>query len=98
MAKKPIKKKPPRKASAKSAAGADGAKIARKKRPAAGSARLLPDRQELQDLYARYTSGKTFDEHDKAFYFVLDVGGVSRARQLIDHVAEVLAELEEFQG
>ena len=47
---------------------------------------------------ARYSAGSTFDDHDKAFYFVLDVGGLSRARQLIDHVEEVLLELEEFRG
>jgi hypothetical protein len=46
----------------------------------------------------RYTSGTTFDDHDKAFYFVLDVGGLSRAKQLLAHVEEVLAELEEVRG
>jgi hypothetical protein len=60
--------------------------------------RLLPLGEELQNLYARYSAGSTFDDHDKAFYFVLDVGGLSRARQLIDHVEEVLAELEEFRS
>jgi len=65
---------------------------------AAAPARLLPTGEQLKQLYARYTGGAAFDDHDKAFYFVLDVGGVSRARQLIQHVAEVLAELEEFDG
>jgi hypothetical protein len=60
--------------------------------------RLLPIGEELKNLYARYAGGRAFDDHDKAFYFVLDVGGLSRARQLIQHVEEVLAELEEFQG
>ena len=46
----------------------------------------------------RDTNGAAFDDHDKAFYFVLDVGGVSHARRLITHVEEVLAELEEFRG
>ncbi len=60
--------------------------------------RLLPLGEELQDLYARYSAGSRFDDHDKAFYFVLDVGGLSRARQLIDHVEEVLSEMEEFRS
>jgi hypothetical protein len=59
--------------------------------------RLLPAKEELKLLYQRYTENSTFDDHDKAFYFVLDVGGLSRARQLLAHVEEVLAELEEFQ-
>jgi hypothetical protein len=65
---------------------------------AASPARLLPIGEELKVLYARYSGEAAFDEHDKAFYFVLDVGGLSRARQLIQHVEEVLAELEEFNG
>lgn len=65
---------------------------------AASRARLLPAGEELKALYLRYTGQANFDEHDKAFYFVLDVGGLSRARQLIQHVEEVLAELEEFHG
>jgi hypothetical protein len=60
--------------------------------------RWLPSKTELTSLYQRYTNGAAFDDHDKAFYFVLDVGGVSHARQLIAHVEEVLAELEEFRG
>ena len=60
--------------------------------------RMLPQPGELKALYLRYTNGAAFDPHDKAFYFVLDVGGISRARQLIQHVEEVLAELEEFSG
>ncbi len=63
----------------------------------AASRRLMPTIGELKSLYTRYTGGAEFDEHDKAFYFVLDVGGINRAQQLIRHVAEVLAELEEFQ-
>jgi hypothetical protein len=59
--------------------------------------RMLPTKGELKSLYLRYTDNAAFDDHDKAFYFVLDVGGVSRARQLLAHVEEVLAELEEFQ-
>jgi hypothetical protein len=59
--------------------------------------RWLPSKSELASLYQRYTNGAAFDDHDKAFYFVLDVGGVSHARQLIAHVEEVLAELEEFR-
>jgi hypothetical protein len=59
--------------------------------------RMLPAKDELKSLYLRYTDNAAFDDHDKAFYFVLDVGGVSRARQLLAHVEEVLAELEEFQ-
>jgi hypothetical protein len=55
----------------------------------------MPTRDELNSLYQRYTNGATFDDHDKAFYFVLDVGGLNRAKQLLDHVSEVLAELEE---
>jgi hypothetical protein len=62
------------------------------------ASRLLPQGGELKSLYQRYTQGSQFDDHDKAFYFVLDVGGISRAKQLIAHVEEVLAELEEFQG
>ncbi|MCC7085804.1 MAG: hypothetical protein IT427_12450 [Pirellulales bacterium] len=58
--------------------------------------KLLPTGDELKSLYDRYTSGTKFDDHDKAFYFVLDVGGLSRAKQLVAHVEEVLAELEEF--
>jgi hypothetical protein len=58
--------------------------------------RLLPTGSELKSLYDRYTGGATFDDHDKAFYFALDVGGISRAKQLLAHVEEVLAELEEF--
>jgi hypothetical protein len=58
----------------------------------------VPTREELKTLYLRYTNGALFDDHDKAFYFVLDVGGTSRAKQLIAHVEEVLAELEDFQG
>ncbi len=65
---------------------------------AASPTRLLPIGEELKTLYVRYSGHATFDEHDKAFYFVLDVGGLSRARQLIQHVEEVLAELEEFMG
>jgi hypothetical protein len=65
--------------------------------PTAGLRRWLPTKAELSALYQRYTNGAAFDEHDKAFYFVLDVGGVSRARQLIAHVEEVLTELEEFR-
>ena len=60
--------------------------------------RWLPSKTELASLYQRYTNGAAFDDHDKAFYFVLDVGGVSHARQLIAHVEEVLSELEEFRG
>ncbi len=60
--------------------------------------RLLPFGEELRNLYSRYTAGSAFDDHDKAFFFVLDVGGISRARQLILHVEEVLSELEEFHG
>jgi hypothetical protein len=56
----------------------------------------LPTREELKTLYDRYTGGAKFDDHDKAFYFVLDVGGLSRAKQLLAHVEEVLAELEEL--
>jgi hypothetical protein len=59
--------------------------------------RWLPSKSELASLYQRYTNGAAFDDHDKAFYFVLDVGGVSHARQLISHVEEVLMELEEFR-
>jgi hypothetical protein len=59
--------------------------------------RLLPSKTDLGALYQRYTKGAAFDDHDKAFYFVLDVGGVSRARQLLAHVEEVLTELEEFR-
>ncbi len=62
------------------------------------AARFLPVGAELKSLYARYYNCSQFDDHDKAFYFVLDVGGLSRARQLLTHVEEVLAELEEFQG
>lgn len=62
----------------------------------AGPPRLLPTREELKKLYDRYTGGAKFDDHDKAFYFVLDVGGISRAKQLVAHVEEVLAELEEL--
>src|SRR5688572_23226191 len=58
--------------------------------------RLMPGGGELKALYERYTNGARFDEHDKAFYFVLDVGGINRARQLIAHVEEVLSEMEEF--
>jgi hypothetical protein len=58
--------------------------------------RFLPLKDELKSLYLRYTDNATFDDHDKAFYFVLDVGGVSRAKQLLAHVEEVLAEMEEF--
>jgi hypothetical protein len=61
------------------------------------TSRMLPTKGELKSLYLRYTDNAAFDDHDKAFYFVLDVGGVSRARQLLAHVEEVLAELEEFQ-
>src|SRR5262245_43839658 len=60
--------------------------------------RLFPTRDELKALYQRYTNGAAFDDHDKAFYFVLDVGGTSRAKQLIAHVEEVFAELEDFEG
>jgi hypothetical protein len=63
-----------------------------------GAPRLLPKRDELKSLYERYTKGSQFDEHDKAFYFVLDVGGISRAKQLLAHVEEVLCELEEVRG
>lgn len=66
--------------------------------PAISAPRLLPTKSELKDLYCRYTEGSTADEHDKAFYFVLDVGGISRAKQLLAHVEEVLGELEEFGG
>jgi hypothetical protein len=59
--------------------------------------RWLPSKSELATLYQRYTNGAQFDEHDKAFYFVLDIGGISRARQLIAHVEEVLLELEEYR-
>jgi hypothetical protein len=65
---------------------------------AVGSVRLLPIGAELKTLYQRYTNGATFDDHDKAFYFVLDVGGLNRAKQLLAHVEEVLAELEEVRG
>jgi hypothetical protein len=65
---------------------------------ALGSARLLPIGDELKILYQRYTNGAAFDDHDKAFYFVLDVGGLNRAKQLLAHVEEVLAELEEVRG
>ncbi len=61
------------------------------------SLRLLPTGDELKTLYQRYTNGAAFDDHDKAFYFVLDVGGLSRAKQLLAHVEEVLAELEEIE-
>jgi hypothetical protein len=57
----------------------------------------FPAKSELALLYQRYTNGAQFDDHDKAFYFVIDVGGISQARQLIAHVEEVLAELEEFR-
>src|SRR4051794_264144 len=60
-------------------------------------ARLLPMGDELKSLYQRYTSGSAFDDHDKAFYFVLDVGGLNRAKQLLAHVEEVLSELEEIE-
>jgi len=60
--------------------------------------RLFPTRDELKSLYQRYSNGAAFDDHDKAFYFVLDVGGISRALQLIRHVEEVLAELEDFRA
>jgi hypothetical protein len=60
--------------------------------------RMIPRPDELRSLYQRYTAGSSFDDHDKAFYFALDVGGVSRAKQLLAHVEEVLAELEEFRG
>src|SRR3954469_6861884 len=60
-------------------------------------ARLLPTGDELKSLYQRYTSGSAFDDHDKAFYFVLDVGGLNRAKQLLAHVEEVLSELEEIE-
>lgn len=63
-----------------------------------GALRLLPQKGDLKSLYQRYTQGSRFDDHDKAFYFVLDVGGLSRAKQLLAHVEEVLAELEEFRG
>jgi hypothetical protein len=63
---------------------------------AAAPPRLLPTREELKTLYNRYTGGAKFDDHDKAFYFVLDVGGISHAKQLVAHVEEVLAELEEL--
>jgi hypothetical protein len=66
--------------------------------PTTALRRWLPTKAELSALYQRYTNGAAFDDHDKAFFFVLDVGGVSRARQLIAHVEEVLAELEEFRG
>jgi len=59
--------------------------------------RLLPTKSELKSLYERYTENSTFDDHDKAFYFALDVGGISRAKQLLAHVEEVLAEMEELQ-
>jgi hypothetical protein len=62
------------------------------------SPRVMPRPDELHSLYQRYTAGSSFDDHDKAFYFVLDVGGLSRAKQLVAHVEEVLAELEEFRG
>jgi hypothetical protein len=65
--------------------------------PVVTEQRLLPTKEELTSLYKRYTGDAGFDEHDKAFYFVLDVGGISRARQLLAHVEEVLAEMEEFQ-
>lgn len=66
--------------------------------PAPDSAppRLFPKLDELKTLYERYSQGAKFDDHDKAFYFVLDVGGLSRAKQLLTHVEEVLAELEEL--
>ena len=57
----------------------------------------FPAKTDLTLLYQRYTNGAPFDDHDKAFYFVIDVGGISKARQLIAHVEEVLAELEEFR-
>ena len=57
----------------------------------------FPAKSELALLYQRYINGAPFDDHDKAFYFVIDVGGISKARQLIAHVEEVLAELEEFR-
>src|SRR4051812_2108944 len=52
------------------------------------TARMLPTKDELKSLYSRYTENTTFDDHDKAFYFVLDVGGLGRARQLLAHVEE----------
>src|ERR1700676_1963466 len=48
-------------------------------KPAAAPTGLLPTGEQLKELYVRYTSGAAFDDHDKAFYFVLDVGGVSQA-------------------
>ncbi len=75
---------------------ANGAAEATSGNPAESKSRLIPTAGELKSLYERYTHGSRFDEHDKAFYFVLDVGGISRAKQLIAHVEEVLAELEEF--
>ncbi len=59
---------------------------------------MIPTTAELKTLYLRYTDGAAFDDHDKAFYFVLDVGGLNRAKQLLHHVGEVLAELEEVRG
>jgi hypothetical protein len=107
--KKPARSNQPKKSPAKQPAKAKTASPAPASPPAAasqngkpaeskaaGQPRLLPIGDELKNLYDRYTGGAKFDDHDKAFYFALDVGGISRAKQLLAHVEEVLAELEEL--
>jgi hypothetical protein len=101
LAKKPTPAKRPTKPASASAAPAAPTAVAPQNGKAAeaktaAQPRLLPTREELKTLYNRYTGGAKFDDHDKAFYFVLDVGGLSRAKQLVAHVEEVLAELEEL--
>jgi hypothetical protein len=99
--KKPTPTKRPAKAiSATAPSAAPSAAAPQNGKPAESKSsappRMLPTREELKTLYDRYTGGAKFDDHDKAFYFVLDVGGISRAKQLVAHVEEVLAELEEL--